>query len=426
MTDRSKLKRVKGVTGEFPATKNTEMVRMKDHRIKSPSDWTDQDIENEIAFIQKSIKTWAIDLDIWFDCGFKSHLGHAKCEPSEHPVVTLFYIDGGVDSITCSALEGEFSALLEQLGYWYEQEDSVMVSIFTDDEDRLKKFYDYFHWQWVCSLLVEDTGDVYEELYSHFASRPEDLHKLHWREFEILLFRIFQNHGYNTFLGPGSADEGVDLRLWQKNPLGDILTVVQAKKYAPKNKIDLVPVQALYGASKAEGAHQSLFVTTSSYRPAAHKFAARVSGELQLAQKDDIVSWCEKATGGVIQDKSTLVSREQVERLLVVLAQNPDARIVHGTWGYNMCHNSYAIVIKETRHAALLLTIGNRELSNDGYGTRGTEVPRLDTSTMAFFNEEGVVRALRTVSEGGRVSYWDGSQYYTPWNKLPNRFDYMD
>jgi HJR/Mrr/RecB family endonuclease len=399
---------------------------MRNHRVKSPSDWTDQDVEDEITLIRNSIKAWAVGLDIWFDCGFKSHLEHARCEPSEEPIVTLFYVDGGIQSITDSDLESEFSALIEELGYWYAEEDSVMVSIYTNDEDRIKKFQEYFHWQWVCSLLVEDTGDVYEELYSHFTSRPEDLHKLHWREFEILLFRIFQNHGYQALLGPGSGDEGVDLRLWQKNPIGDVLTVVQAKKYAPKNKIDLVPVQALYGASKAEGAHQSLFVTTSSYRPAAQKFAARVSDELRLAQKDDIVSWCEKAKGGVILDKSTLVAREAVERLLVILAHHPDGRIVHGTWGYNMCHNSYAVVIKETLHAALLLTVGNHEISNDGYGTRGSEVPRLDISTMAFFNEEGVVRARRSVDEDGRVSYWDGNQYYTQWNRLPNGFNYMD
>ncbi|KAB2518459.1 restriction endonuclease [Pseudomonas sp. GXM4] len=399
---------------------------MNNYRKSMPCDWTDEDVENEITLIRNSIKAWAEKLDIWFDCGFKSHLDHFQCEPSEEPIVTMFYVDGGIDSITCSELDTEFSALLEGLGYWYEQEDSIMVGIYATDEGRSEKFREYFHWQWVCSLLVEDTGDVYEELFSHFSKRPEDLHKLHWREFEILLFRIFQNHGYKAFLGPGSSDEGVDLRLWQRNPIGDVLTVVQAKTYAPKNKIDLVPVQALYGASKAEGAHQSLFVTTSSYRPAAHKFAARVSGELRLAQKDDIVSWCEKATDGVIVDKSTLVEREKVERLLALLAHYPDARIVHATWGYNMIHNSYAVVIKETRHAALLLTIGNREISNDGYGTRGTEVPRLDISTMTFFNEEGVVRAKRSVDESGRVSYWDGDHYYTPWGKRPNSFDYMD
>lgn len=399
---------------------------MKTHKLKPPSDWTDQDIESEISHVRNTIQAWAQNLAIWHDCGFKSHLEQSECEPSEFPIVTLFYSDGGMDAITNGEWEVEFTALLDELGYWYEQQDAVTVAIYTDDEERIAKFYEYFHWKWVCSLLVEDTGDVYEELYNHFARRPDDLHKLHWRDFEILLFRIFQNHGYKALLGPGRADGGVDLRLWQENPIGDVLTVVQAKRYAPHNKIEAVPVQALYGVGKADGADQAIFVTTSSYTPAARKFAARVSDELRLAEKDDIVAWCTRATHGVVRDKSTLVAREPVERLIAMLALHPDARIVHGTWGYNMCHNSYAIVIKETRHAALLLSIGNREISNDGHGTRGTEVPLLDGTAMDRFNESGVRRALRQVHDDGRVSYWDGEHYYTPWNRMPNRFDYMD
>lgn len=399
---------------------------MTPSRTKPPSTWSDQDVEAEILRVQDAIRTWAKNLGIWHDCGFKSHLKHASCEPSEYPVVMFFYSEGGVDELTFGEWEVEFTALLDGLGYWAETQDSVTLAIYTDDEERIAKFYEYFHWKWVCSLLIEDTGDVYEELYSHFSRRPDDLHKLHWRDFEVLLFRIFQNHGYKALLGPGRADGGVDIRLWQENPIGDILTVVQAKRYAPHQKIEPVPVQALYGVSKADGASQALFVTTSSYTPAARKFAGRVSNELQLAEKEDIVAWCARATSGVIRDKSTLIAREAVERLVAGLATHPDARVVHATWGYNMCHNSYAIVIKETKHAALLLRIGNLEISNDGYGQRGTEVPRLDASTMNGFNEDGVRRALRSVHDDGRVSYWDGERYYTPWNGMPNRYDYMD
>lgn len=399
---------------------------MRSQKLKPPSDWNDQDIENELERVQIAIQEWAIERAIWYDCGFKSHLEHSQCEPSEYPVVMLFYSDGGMESITCGEFEVEFTALLNELGYWYETQDGVTIALYTDDEASIRKFYEYFHWQWVCSLLIEDTGDVYEELYSHFAKRPEDLHKLHWRNFEILLFRIFQNHGYKALLGPGTADGGVDLRLIQENPIGDILTVVQAKRYAQHRKIEPVPVQALYGISKAEGANHALFVTTSSYTPAARKFAGRVSDELHLAQKEDIVSWCKKARDGIIKNKSTLVARDTVERLVRLLAHHPDARIVHATWGYDMCNNRYAIVIKETRHAALLLSIGNRKISDDGYGTRGTEIPLFDPTSMDKFNEDGVCRALRTERSGGRVSYWDGRYYYTAWDRLPNHFNYMD
>lgn len=399
---------------------------IKPRSLKSLSEWTDLEIEAEIARVRDAIRRWLEARGLWFDCGFKSELEQRDCEPSEQSVVTIFYSEMGLDSISDGEWSADWEELFEELGYYYEQDDNVSLSVYTDDDKLNEKYYEYFQWKWVCSLLIEDTGDVYQELYAYFARHPEALHSLHWREFEILLARIFQNHGYRAILGPGRADGGVDLRLWQENPLGDILTVVQAKRYSTHNKIDLQPVAALNGVRDAENAANALFVTTSSYTPAARRFAERVSDRLVLAGKEEIISWCDSATNGIIRDKSTLVSRPVVERLIHALSINPDSRIVHATWGYNMTHNAYAIVIKETAHAALLLTIGNRRVSDDGYGTRGTEVPLLDGKSIAQFNEMGVKRATRSVGDGGRVSYWDGQLYYTPWSKCPDHFDYMD
>ncbi|OAD81818.1 hypothetical protein ATN89_22740 [Comamonas thiooxydans] len=388
----------------------------------------DQELEAEILGLQSAIQMWAEDREIWHDAGFSSHLERCECEPnSEDPVITMFHAETAISVIMESELEVEFSKLLSDLGYWYEWDDAVTLAIYARDDDRKQRFFEYFYWQWVCSLLVEDTGDVYEELYGYFALHPEALHQVNWRSFEILLFRIFQNHGYQAILGPGRGDGGVDLRLWQQSPLGDVLTVVQAKRYAADRKIELMPVQALYGAAKAEGAANAMFVTTSSYMPAARNFASRVSQELHLAERDQIVEWCRKATHGVVKDKSTLISREAVVRLIEAISHHPhDPRIVHTTWGYNMTHNSYALVIKETNHAALLLSLRNRKISDDGYGTRGTEIPQLDLSALKQFNEIGVQRATRTVSIGGSVNYWTGSRLYSRWDGEPNSFDYMD
>lgn len=392
------------------------------------SHWSDQDVVDEIARIRQAIQSWAEDNGLWHDASFSSKLEHSGDEPrEEEPVVTLFHAENTVGIIVESHLESEFSTLLASLGYWYEQEDNVTLALYANDADRNAKFYEYFHWQWVCSLLVEDTGDVYEELYQYFATNPSALYRLHWRDFEILLFRIFQNHGYSAILGPGQNDGGIDLRLWQPNPIGDILTVVQAKRYAPDSRIDLQPVQAIYGAAKAEPAAQAMFVTTSSYTPAAHKFAARVSSELQLRDSEDIIDWCKQATNGVIKDKSRLVASSFVNRLIEALAHNPfDPRVVHSTWGYNSTLNSYAVVIKETKHAALLLSISNKKVSDDGYGQVGDEIPLLDATSMTQFNELGVKRAHRSVDDYGHVTYWTGTQLYSRWNGAPNYFNYMD
>ena len=390
--------------------------------VLSVEKWSDQDVEAEILRIETLIKNWAVSQDLWHDSGFVTYLDHVKGEPTIPPTVTIMYSDGGL----INHLDLEFIELLNKEGYTYENRDGVTAAIYSDRDDLSKRFEEYFHWKWVCSLIKADTADVYSELYSHFLRNPEHMHKLKWRDFEVLLFRIFQNHGYKAILGPGSGDEGVDITLWQESPLGDVMTLVQAKKYAPNRMIDQTQVAALYGVGMVEKADNALFVTTSNYAPVAKRFAARTSGFLELANKEHIVDWCKKATAGVIQDKSSLLNPTNVTSCIEQLMRKLDHRLVQASWGYNMTHNSFAIVIKETKYAALLIGLRNETISDDGYGQRGTEVPILHPSlTASLLNSENVRRVMR-MEKNGDVSYWDGSILYTPWNGKPAVFDYLD
>ncbi|HVJ53281.1 MAG TPA: restriction endonuclease [Aliidongia sp.] len=389
----------------------------------------DSVLEAEIVRVQKAIQVWAEAHDLWFDCSFKSYLRHVNGEPSDPPIVTLLICEGGLYPVLGGedpeGHEEEFRALLDKLGYFYEKIDGVTVAIYPEDPSLSSAFADYFHWQWVCSLIMEDTADVYHELYDHFTRRPEDLNRLHWRDFEILLSRIFQNQGFETELGPGRNDGGVDLRLWQRDPIGDILTLVQAKRYAVGNKIDLTQVAALYGVSAVEGADKALFVTTSSYAPAAQRFAVRTSGLVELAERCDIVEWCARATAGIIADKSSLVSPTSVSRIIVEVTGRKDPRILTTSYGYNRVLNDFALVIKETKHAALLMRLPNSTISDDGYGQRGLEVPQLDGTTISRLRSDLVWRTKRKVHDG-RVSYWDGSHLFHAWDGEPRPFDLMD
>ncbi|WP_197685175.1 restriction endonuclease [Herminiimonas arsenitoxidans] len=391
--------------------------------------WTDSALIAEIKRIRDAIRKWAKSHDLWFDCGFTSHLDHVDCEPPDPPIVTLLTCDGGLYSVLSGedpeGLEREFSALLDTLGYHYENIDGVTIAIYAADPLASTAFKDFFHWQWVCSLVKLDTADVYHELYSHFARRPDDLHRLHWRDFEILLFRIFQNQGFEAVLGPGRGDNGIDLRLWQRNPIGDILTLVQAKCYAKKNKINLTEVAALYGIGQIEHADNTLFVTTSSYAPVARRFAARTSGSLQLAERNDIAQWCSRATAGIIADKSSLVSPASVQRIIDDVAGRKDSRIVHASYGRNMIFNNFALVIKETQHAALLMKIANRIVSHDGYEQSGFVVPIIDGTTASRFNGDTVFRAKRS-TKNGQVSYWDGENLYQVWDGKQQYFSFLD
>lgn len=240
---------------------------------------SDQEVEAHIRSLENAIESWATARGLWFDAGFQSFAERIDGEPGSTPVATILYSDGELVRFIAEDIDGvesEFSALLAKYGFWYENADGCSLHIYPEEEGvLLRPILDYVRWQWLCGLIQPDIDDVYEDFYAHFAKQPGDLHRLGWREFEVLIARSLQHQGFQVELGPGRNDGGVDIRLLQRDPLGDLLTLVQVKRYAPHRKIDALAVQALHGVAEVEQAHQSLFVTTSAYQPAAKRFAGR-------------------------------------------------------------------------------------------------------------------------------------------------------
>lgn len=390
---------------------------------------TDIQLINRIKRFEADIVAWATKLDIWTDCGFRSFAEHVDGEPGEPTVITIMYFSSDFNMMLEGYVPGfdQFQKIQRKHGLWYEQATSVHLHFYLEEEDGplAEAFADFAQWQWVCGLIQPDFADVSAELYQHFAKRPGDLENLHWRDYEILLHRIFQARGFQSELGPGGNDGGIDIRLLQRDPIGDMLTLVQAKRYSPKNKIGLEAVQALHGAATVEKAPKSIFVTTSSYLPSAQKFAARTSGSLELCTSSDVVAWCREATQGIIKDKSRLVSQAHVSKLLLEVSKKPDARIVHAHTGVTMVLNEFALVIKETDHAALLMRLPSLTIADDGYGQVGTEVPKLDAEALAGFGSHTVWRAKRSMHDG-RPRYWDGNHGWSKWSGEPAYFSYLD
>lgn len=402
------------------------------YSVVMPSDslFPDNVLNARIAALESAIQKWATAKDLWFDCGFSTYSRHVDAEPQTPPVVSMFWFEGPLHGIFNGFYEDdgsyeEFAELVTKQGFDFEQRDGTTIEFYASDEALSQSFQSHFNWQWICSLIQSDCADVYEELYSHFAKKPHDLSRLPWRDFEILLFRIFQNHGFTAELGPGRGDGGIDIRLLQRDPIGDMLTLVQAKRYAPRRKIKLEAVAALHGVATVEKADRSIFVTTSNYEPVAKRFAERTSGTLQLKTSTDVAEWCAAAAAITIKDKSSLVSANSVQALVRSLKDKVDPRIVGASGGYNMVVNEFALIIKETKHAALLMRLPSKVVTDDGYGQRGTEIPLLDETSLKMHAPDTVWRAKRAMHDG-RVSYWDGRRLFYPWNGRPALFDYVD
>jgi hypothetical protein len=102
------------------------------------------------------------------------------------------------------------------------------------------------------------------------------------------------------------------------------------------------------------------------------------------------------------------------------------ALVVHAHTGYRTIGNSFALVLKETRHAALLMRLPKRIFSQGSHGLEGHEVPMLDNHILTNKSADTVFRAKRSVDDQGRVNNWDGQNLYSICSRQPIHFSHLD
>lgn len=147
---------------------------------------------------------------------------------------------------------------------------------------------------------------------------------------------------------------------------------------------------------------------------------------MRLAASEDIKKWCSDATDGVVKDKSKLIAPDAVSRILQDLSGKADRRILHANVGVTMIANAYALVLKETKHAALLLRLPRLAVDTDSYGQVGRDRPLIDPAKPLILNAETVWRSKRKTDANGDVSYWDGRNLWTPWDGQAQYFNFLD
>jgi restriction system protein len=159
--------------------------------------------------------------------------------------------------------------------------DSLMKVI--DEFERLRTFspHNSNRWtEWSDVVDLEDLfskykpsvskGDLFDQRFIDFLSVNHDqLGSIHWRKFEELTGECFIKFGYKVEVGPGTNDDGVDLRVWKENGVGNPEYIIQCKRV--KAKIDKVTIKGLYTDVLEAGAEMGLLVTTSELSPGARK-----------------------------------------------------------------------------------------------------------------------------------------------------------
>jgi hypoxanthine phosphoribosyltransferase len=164
----------------------------------------------------------------------------------------------------------------------------VAVLTTISDGERIVPIYEQEDFSGTCVIIAPDFEVINAELMEYFSTHPDDMYMLPPRKFEMLLEAVFRNQGYRTELGPGWSDGGVDLRLYQKDSIGEICTLVQAKRYKHTIPIRLEAVASLAALVDDEKANRGLFVTTSRFLPGVQKFAEKQNRRIILANSIDI------------------------------------------------------------------------------------------------------------------------------------------
>lgn len=400
--------------------------------------FADEQLEQRVDRLHAAVQAWAEQNNLWHDAVFERVVKSFDMQTGAPVVTTLraggllaeLVIHAGMGAVhgtrEAQRLADECQHLMDTHGFWGEPFDEHRLNIMPCERYDPRVFLqlkEYMKWKWICSLIQGDFDALNAELYSYFGKKTDQFDRLHWREFEKLVGELLESQGFQVQLGPGSADGGVDIRLLQRDPIGDILTLVQVKKYSKHRRIGLQAVQALHGAKMADLADRSIFVTTSSYQPSARRFASRNNVKMGLYVSDDVRKWCVDASAGIIEDKKRITSEEEVVRVLNEARGNPK-RIVHSSCGHTLRYNKFSLVLRESAGSALLVDLPRRIVQHDGYEQMGTEVPDLGDER-AVVDRLDTVRRLKKLPRSRYFRFSDVDEeleFYTTWDQEPAEF----
>jgi HJR/Mrr/RecB family endonuclease len=130
-----------------------------------------------------------------------------------------------------------------------------------------------------------------QRFINYLAANQYEADLIHWRQFERLVAEYFDRAGYYVELGPGSNDDGVDVRAWPQDGSKDAppVLIVQCKRQ--RAKVSKVVVKALWADMQAERAQRGVLATTSFLEPGAERTIEARNYGIDVADGAAIAKW---------------------------------------------------------------------------------------------------------------------------------------
>ncbi|RNG17864.1 restriction endonuclease [Streptomyces botrytidirepellens] len=130
-----------------------------------------------------------------------------------------------------------------------------------------------------------------QRFIDYLEANISELGRMHWRQFEGLVAERLRQEGLRVELGPGRADEGVDVRAWDLEADEDAPAVLLVQCKRTKSKVDRVVVKALMTDITFEGAQRGMVATTSSWSPGARSTVESRSYPIEEANQATLATW---------------------------------------------------------------------------------------------------------------------------------------
>jgi restriction system protein len=140
---------------------------------------------------------------------------------------------------------------------------------------------------------IPDDPTVYldQRYIDYLAKNGEEMHHMHWRNFERLTTEFFRRQGYEVDLGPGTKDGGVDVRVWtdKETKAGPPILLIQCKR--TKDNVGIETVKAFWADVVFERAESGLIATTAAVSRDSKAMCEARKYPLTFAEGDRIKRW---------------------------------------------------------------------------------------------------------------------------------------
>jgi HJR/Mrr/RecB family endonuclease/CheY-like chemotaxis protein len=137
--------------------------------------------------------------------------------------------------------------------------------------------------------IQERVESVKEELITRFARNPEEMRLLDPRKFEEVVADILKDQGHTVELTPPTRDGGRDIVVGIKTSIGNLLAIVECKRWSPPHKIGIDIVERfLFAIRDKYDANLGLIATTTYFTSGAQKTARSYEYILKLADFDKL------------------------------------------------------------------------------------------------------------------------------------------